>query len=187
MHKRKSEPFDQPRLNAVIATRRDVTSRSLHHFAQGFSFFGCCRFHNYFPFSLLWILTQWVARSRHRVGFIHREEREAHEGFGHFYHKLRGLRSTSLKVFTTCINFFLAARSPPKHNYQWRSPLSALPRDGGEQRGGSFRFFGLRLNGAGAFVVSIALSSTRIPGYFTAAALGCAARTISPAFTLCMS
>src|SRR5262249_21156318 len=61
MHERKSKPFNQPRLNAVIATRRDVTSRSLQHFAQCFSFFGCCRFHITFPFSLLWILTQWLA------------------------------------------------------------------------------------------------------------------------------
>src|SRR5262249_6763207 len=59
MHERKSKPFDQPRLNAVIATRRDVTSRSLHHFAQCFSFVGCRPFHITFPFSLLWILTQW--------------------------------------------------------------------------------------------------------------------------------
>src|SRR5262249_22640435 len=115
----------------------------------------------YFSFLASWILTQRLARSRHPVDFIHDEEREGHEGFGYFYHKLRGLRSTSMKVFTTCTNFFLAARSAPKHNYQWRSPLSALPRDGGDIRGGSFRFFGLRLNRAGAFVVSIALSYTR--------------------------
>src|SRR5262249_8857235 len=61
MHERKSKPFNQPRLNAVIATRRDVTSRSLYHFAQCFSFLCCCRFHITFPFSLLWILTQWLA------------------------------------------------------------------------------------------------------------------------------
>ena len=50
MHERESKPFDQPRLNAVITTRRNVTSRSLHHFAQCLSFFRCCRFHVIFPF-----------------------------------------------------------------------------------------------------------------------------------------
>src|SRR5262245_29580877 len=84
MHERKSKPFDQPRLNAVITTRRNVTSRSLHHFAQCLSFFRCCRFHVIFPFSLLWILTRWLPTSRHPLGSIHHEERQGHEGFGYF-------------------------------------------------------------------------------------------------------
>src|SRR5262245_30990186 len=92
MHERKSKPFDQPRLNAVIATRRDVTSGSLHHFAQCFSFVGCRRFHITFPFSLLWILTQWWQGRGTRLVLFH-EEREAHEGFGFLYFELRASRS----------------------------------------------------------------------------------------------
>src|SRR5262245_3290570 len=97
MHEGKSEPFDQPRLNAVITTRRNVTSRSLHHLAQCFSFFRCCRFHITFPFSLLWIQTQWLARSRHPVGFSDSDicpakARRAPSSDKYYFFSLRPLR-----------------------------------------------------------------------------------------------
>src|SRR5262249_49061100 len=99
MHKRKSKPFDQPRLNAVIAARRDVTSRSLHHFAQCFSFFGCCRFHTTFPFSLLCILTQWWQGRCIRLVYSPRRTR-GHEGIRIFL--IINFVLLSLKVFTSC-------------------------------------------------------------------------------------
>src|SRR5262245_12923738 len=164
MYERKSKPFDQPCLNAVIATRRDVTSRSLHHFAQGFSFFGCCRFHITFPFLLLWILTQWLARSWHPVGFSDSDicpakARRAPSSDKYYFFSLRPLR------------LFVIAQSMLCGIYPiFVVPL--LPRSG------------LR----GKYCLSSSRTSAHTsPGYLPAAALGSGVRTSSPAFTLCMS
>src|SRR5215831_11910099 len=179
MHKRKSKPFDQPRLNAVIAARRDVTSRSLHHFAQCFSFFGCCRFHTTFPFSLLCILTQWWQGRGIRLVYSPRRTRWTRRDSNIFDHKLRATIPESFHKLRFVIGGLVVRQNTIISDAE--NPLSALPRDGGDVRGGSF--FCLRFNRARACVISIALSSTYIPGYFTAAALDSAARTSSPAFT----
>src|SRR5215813_3486940 len=188
MHERKSKPFDQARLNAVIATRRDVTSRSLHHFAQCFSFVGCRRFHVTFPFSHLWILTQWWQGRGIRLVYSPRRTRWTRRDSNIFDHKLRTTIPESFHKLRFVIGGLVVRQNTIISGAE--NPLPALPRDGGDIRGGSF--FCLRFNRARAFVVSIALSPTRtsaahIPGYFTAAALDSAARTSSPAFTLCMS
>src|SRR5262249_34861996 len=136
MHEWKSKPFDQPRLNAVIATRRDVASRSLHHFAQGFSFFGCCRFHITFPFSLLWIQTQrWQDRGIALVLHSPRRTRRTRRDSDIFDHKLRTTIPESFHKLRLVIGGPVVRQNTIISGAE--SSLFALPRDGGDVRGGS--------------------------------------------------
>ncbi len=59
----KAEPFDQPRLNAVIAARSEMTDRFLQHGAQGFAFFCCGKFHLVFSFPAIGLVVAHVRRA----------------------------------------------------------------------------------------------------------------------------
>src|SRR5574341_2047641 len=56
MDQRKTEPFDQPGLDSVIAARSDVTGRLLHHCLERFALVCCGHFHVcHFPLLVIFL------------------------------------------------------------------------------------------------------------------------------------